>query len=85
MSRNTAEQVLFRYKRHQSRVIPSVWCVVDHHRCNDCSASLTEKEEEEEKRRKVDENRVLPGCRFANLALLSGDIDIFVGQGSDRK
>ena len=26
---------------HQSQVIPSFWCLVDHRRCSNCSASLT--------------------------------------------
>ena len=41
---------------------------------------------EEKKRKEEDEqNRVLPGCRFATLAMLSGDMDILAGQGSARK
>ena len=36
------------------------------------------------KKRKDDENCVLPGCQFATLVMLSGDIDILVGQGSVR-
>ena len=40
---------------------------------------------EEEKKRKDDENRVLPGCRFATLAMLSGNVDILVGQSSVQK
>ena len=53
--------------------------MIDHH-CSSCSASLTKKEEEEEK-----QNRDLPGCWFATLVLISGDIDIIVGQGSTWK
>ena len=37
------------------------------------------------KKRKDDENRVLPCWRFATLAMLSGDVDILVGQGTIRK
>ena len=48
------------------------------------TTSLAEEEEEEEKKRKDDEKRVLPGCRFATLAMFSGDVDVFVGEGSVR-
>ena len=34
------------------------------------------------KERKDDENCVLPGCRFATLAMLSGDVDVLIGRGS---
>ena len=49
---------------------------------------LKRKEEEEEERsqlsRKDDENCVLPGCQFAALMMLSGDVDALVGESSVR-
>ena len=40
---------------------------------------------EKEKLSEDDENRILPGCQFPTLALLSGIIDIPIGQGSAQK
>ena len=41
-------------------------------------ASLAEEEEEEEEEKKDDENCVLPGCQFAALPMLLGNVDILV-------
>ena len=38
----------------------------------------------EKKEKMTTENRVLPVCRFTTLAMLSGDVNIPVGEGSVR-